>query len=644
MKRIMFAALVAVAAGAVWAAEDVVKASSFGWSAEDATKCLQVAINSRAKVVRVDRQNSAWIISRTIHLRSDQEVVFEDGVVVQAKRGCFKGITDSLFRAKYTTNTVIRGEGKAVLRMCMPDYLDEKQYKAAEWRHCISTLSPVNFTVRNLTVADSGGDGVYVNGCKNMLVEDVVSSGNNRQGISVVSVDGLIVRNCVFKNTKGALPECGIDIEPHAASCYIQNVLIENCRFVDNNCHGIAMNLSGLSSKSRNVSITVRNCTSSGNRYHGFWAILGRNTHKGPKGKIVFENLKTFGNGSGPLSLENLATGTHDIIFRNCDFDGMKAKSGIQFTTAEDFGDVTFENTLLRIPEGVKPLKFIGATGSGVAKLEGKLQVVTEKGTNVIDLNAWGKQFVSKPELRQFDQRRADFNIKQLKAAEPAAAIGEKDCWSPVIRVRATLIVRVPSKGEHKLYFKTAKIGRKWNLESGTITVYDAAGTTHDQAKMKPCGEVTEYILKAQGANVYTIQVSAGRFGGFQYRSSFPGTGILCRNSVNFFATKNKSLYFPVPKGSKTVKVEFQMSSGEPMSGRLVDPSGKVVSSVEKSRARSILNAEFPETQSDALWCLKADDFFDDGKVRIGGDAIPVVSPCAEGAFVYEQDIAVMTF
>ena len=637
MKCIMLAAVAVFGAWSVCAAGSVIKASSFGWSEEDATKCLQAAINSGAKVVRVDRQRGDWIVSRTIHLRSDQEVVFEDGVVVQAKRGCFKGITDSLFRAKSTTNTLMRGEGKAVLRMCMPDYLDEKQYKAAEWRHCISTLSPVNFTVRNLTVADSGGDGVYVNGCKNMLVEDVVSSGNNRQGISVISVDGLTVRNCVFKNTRGALPECGIDIEPHASSCQIRNVLIEKCSFEDNNCHGIAMNLSGLSDKSRDVSITFRDCTATGNRHHGVWAILGRNTHKGPKGKIVFENVKTSGNGSEPLSLENLASGTHEIVFRNCDFDGMKSRRGIKFTTADDFGDVTFENTILRIPETVEAVKFIGATGSGIAKLEGKLAVVTEKGTKSIDLGIWGKKFASDPQLRTFDQRRANFNIKSLIAAKPNAKISAEDGWSPVIRGRATLIVRAPSKGEHKLYFKTVKIGRKWSQDGGSLTVYDAAGTTHDQATIKPYGEVTEYVLKAQGPNVYTINVSVGGFSAFTYKSSFPGSGILCRSAVDFFATKRKSLYFPVPKGSKEIKIEFMMSSGEPMTGRLVDPSGKVVASVEKACARSILAAKFPETDCDALWCLKADDFLDDGNVRIGGDAIPVASPCAEGAFLYRQ-------
>ena len=66
--------------------------------------------------------------------------------------------------------------------------------------------------------------------------------------------------------------------------------------------------------------------------------------------------------------------------------------------------------------------------------------------------------------------------------------------------------------------------------------------------------------------------------------------------------------------------------------------TGEVVAKVDKARARSVLSADFPATDKNELWCLKADNFVDDGGVRIGGDAIPVVSPCPECAFVYEEN------
>lgn len=624
-----FAGLVAAAA-----AEDMVKASSFGWNAADATKCLEAAIASGARTVRVDKQTGDWVVSHPISLRSDQEIVFEDGVIVSAKPGCFKGITDALFRAKHVTNSVMRGEGRAVLRMRKRDYLDEKQYRSAEWRHCISTQSPVNFQVRNLTVQSSGGDGVYVNGCRNMLVEDVVSDDNLRQGISVISVDGLVVRNCTFKNTWGGLPECGIDIEPHIDRCQVRNVLIENCRFVDNRCHGIAMNLSGLSDKSKEVSITVRNCVSDNNRYHGVWMILSRNTHGAPKGFIRFENVTMKGNATQPISVENLSAGSLKVTFKDCVIDGLSAKKGIQTTTSTDLGGLAFENCTLKIPQGTTPVSFIGATGSGVTDVKGALAIEYDNGAKEkFDLAKWGARFVSKPELRSFRQN-ADFDIKALYPAKSELALTEKDGWNPVIRGGATLLVRAPAKGEYKLYFKIAKVGPKWNPDGGSIIVYDAQGTTHDQAKLKPFGEVTEYTLKSQGALMFTIKVSAGGFGGFQYRSSFPGTAVLVKDRVDFLATKKVPLYFAVPAGSEEVKVEFSMAPGEPMTGRLLDPEGKVVDEVKTARQLALLNAKFPKTSKPQVWCLMADNFLDDGHVRIGGDAIPAVSYCKDGVLL----------
>ena len=48
-----------------WSAEESVAASRFGYDPQDATEALQSAIDSGAKRVVVDRQDSPWIL-RTI--------------------------------------------------------------------------------------------------------------------------------------------------------------------------------------------------------------------------------------------------------------------------------------------------------------------------------------------------------------------------------------------------------------------------------------------------------------------------------------------------------------------------------------------------------------------------------------------------
>lgn len=43
-----------------------------------------------------------------------------------------------------------------------------------------------DMTVRGLSIEQSGGDGIYVDNCERVLIQDVNSDGNNRQGMSII--------------------------------------------------------------------------------------------------------------------------------------------------------------------------------------------------------------------------------------------------------------------------------------------------------------------------------------------------------------------------------------------------------------------------------------------------------------------------
>ena len=117
-------------------AQDVVKVSDFGFDAEDSTRFLQAALDSGAKEVIVDKRASPWV-TRPLFCRSAQEVFFEEGVEVLAKRGEFKDKADCLFRLEGLHDVKLVGGGKgATLRMWREDYL-KPPYVKAEWRHCV---------------------------------------------------------------------------------------------------------------------------------------------------------------------------------------------------------------------------------------------------------------------------------------------------------------------------------------------------------------------------------------------------------------------------------------------------------------------------------------------------------------------------
>ena len=83
-----------------------------------------------------------------------------------------------------------------------------------------------------LTLKDSGGDGIYVNGSKELRYSEnvhfyVTSSVKTTigKGISVISAENLIVENCTFlKHMGNTTLSSGLDIEPDLADQRIKNV------------------------------------------------------------------------------------------------------------------------------------------------------------------------------------------------------------------------------------------------------------------------------------------------------------------------------------------------------------------------------------------------------------------------------------
>ena len=211
---------------------DEVRASAFGWDAEDATTNLQAAIDSGAARVVIDRQAGDWIVRPVILRRSNQEVVIADGVTIRAKKGEFKGLGDWLVTIpRGVTNVVLRGEGKATLAMEKRDY-QGAGYAHSQWRHAVSIIGAKDVAVSNLTILASGGDGVYVAGnAANVRLEDLDCRDHHRQGISVISAVGLTVRRCRFAETRGTPPQCGLDIEPNGPRDRLEDILFEDCDF-----------------------------------------------------------------------------------------------------------------------------------------------------------------------------------------------------------------------------------------------------------------------------------------------------------------------------------------------------------------------------------------------------------------------------
>ncbi len=240
-------------------------AAWWGFDKSDSTDALQGAINSGASKVEVPYMGSDWIV-RPIHLASNQEIVFDPGVVVIAKKDAFKGKRDCLFSGSNLSDITLRGYG-ATLRMRKKDYMSSR-YTKSGWRHVLAFYGCSNITVLGFALESSGGDGIYIGvtkdkykrPCRNVLIKDCICNDNYRQGISVISVDKLRIENCLLSNTKGTPPQAGIDLEPNNSSNILNDVVIQNCVSKNNAGPGFQVHLHKLTKESKGVSILIVDC------------------------------------------------------------------------------------------------------------------------------------------------------------------------------------------------------------------------------------------------------------------------------------------------------------------------------------------------------------------------------------------------
>jgi parallel beta-helix repeat protein len=101
--------------------------------------------------------------------------------------------------------------------------------------------------IQDLTSMDCWEDGFYIGEmAQDVTLCNVTADGNRRNGLSITSVDGLLVKDSTFKNTTGFMEKgefvCGngVDIEPNPGQT-VSNVRFLGCTFNSNATEGLAV-------------------------------------------------------------------------------------------------------------------------------------------------------------------------------------------------------------------------------------------------------------------------------------------------------------------------------------------------------------------------------------------------------------------
>lgn len=142
-------------------------------------------------------------------------------------------------------------------------------FVSSEHQHGIYIVNgAARVTLRGVEVFDCNGDGVYVGdqaaASRDIVLENVDSHGNNRQGLSISHVSGFKASNSRFTATSGTNPQAGADVEPNADGVVCEDIQFVNCTFAGNGHFGFVF-AGRAAPTARQGGVELSACTVTGN-------------------------------------------------------------------------------------------------------------------------------------------------------------------------------------------------------------------------------------------------------------------------------------------------------------------------------------------------------------------------------------------
>lgn len=599
-----------VAAGKV----KVAKASWWGYDAADATKCLQAAIDSKVPKLVVDNVGSPWIVL-PLRLVSNQEIEFEKGVELLAKRGAYLGTNDSLLSGNLAENVTLRGYG-ATLRMWRADY-DAAPYQKGEWRHAINLHSCRNITVLGLTITETGGDGIYLGTGKagvsnvNILIKDVVCDKNYRQGISVITAENLTIEDTVLSNTAGTAPQAGIDFEPNGPGEQLVNCVMRGCKSFGNAGCGYVAYIPTLNATSAPVGLRLENCSANDNASGAFVFMTGNTPAAAVKGTLSLVNCTaTGGKGAGFTLNNNPPTGLRVAVDR-CTFADVAPESPssapICFLSSqaatEDIGGVKFTDCVVRDKLGRKPMAFVDSSGGlRIAEVSGNLILEQDgKKTRVELTEKQLGEWMPALTMKRFPRMKvAGLQFAPLTASAPAEKYSLR---SARLRNTAHYVLYARAGDTVTLKANHGQLG-KYGGKPVPLIVTGPDGKEVSRTDL-PFMQETEATFQAPATGLYQVDILPAP----NYVSITASSHPLCLSAAGeavHFCGPGGTLYFYVPAGTKEFGLKvYGEGTGEGVKATLLRPDGTLFGEQDDIAQAHQFEVALPGTDAGQVWCLK---------------------------------------
>lgn len=603
----------AVVTACTLSASGVGVAERFGYSPDDSTGFLQSAIDSGATRIVLEAKDGPWITAKPLKGRSNLTIVFEKGAYLQAKRGCFKGLGDSLLSFVSCTNVAVIGAGPDVcgLRMWRSDYDDKALYAHSEWRHGLAFLSCVNVLVEGVSVVETGGDGLYIStsdlrkdhdgrrGSTDVVVKNCVFDRNYRQAVSIIGVDGFLAEDVVMSNTRGTPPQAGIDFEPNRSWQCIRNVVLRRCRIEGNAGSGIEFAHGHLGAETEASSILVEDTLIQGNA-KGFYYPIGQEDMDCAvdTGNVLMRNCIFRATREQAVDVRKRPNCRGSVSFENCRFENCGAEvpnepdfhlsicaHALCEPDSFSFSDVTVvqqtKRPLLKIPDRKVPYQGVPTRVTGrVRFIRGGEEGIVSFDEEWNRANCPYKSIVTPPKLFRVSRPIDKMSVTDNRPEE------QRPCAPAFVRGRGRFAVFHARAGQTIwLELLVATIGKQTFDATRALVVYprgESAVVSRIEPPRSAKAEMRSFTVPRSG--FYDIYYDTA-YNGVALRSSnvpialdatvrtVPLVGVVGGASGSWLANAAERLLIYAP-GHSRIECSISCAAGECVSLALYDPCG----------------------------------------------------------------------
>ena len=203
-----------------------------------------------------------------LNIPSNRTLIFEEGSVILLRP------TDktfyNIFNIENVSNVILHN----------PKIIGDRDYHLGEKGEAgcgIGIRGSNNITVNNGKISNCWGDGIYIGqykkkyGSKNIVIKNTILDRNRRDGISIISVDNLLMENLTASNSNGAEPMAGINFEPNNSDCVMSKIRVLNPITKNNAMFGIQIGIRRmLGNGSRVADIFIQNHVDKGSAKSAF--------------------------------------------------------------------------------------------------------------------------------------------------------------------------------------------------------------------------------------------------------------------------------------------------------------------------------------------------------------------------------------